>query len=416
MRRLLTVTAFTALLTLLRMVAGFIIAKVVAVYTGPTGMAMLGQVQSMVAMLNGLVTAPAGNGVVRFTAEHQANGYEACAPWWKAAIQWIGILLGVVIPLGFLLAKPLSIWLFGNPDYIWLVIISCCALPFSAANTLIASVINGQQQYRRYVIAGMISVCVTTVVMIGLVIKSNLHGALIAAAINSSISGLVMLIISLRQPWFKTRYWWGKTEHIHRKAIGGYVLMAVTSALTAPVALILIRNILVANVGWEVAGYWQAVWKISEAYLAVITMALGTYYLPRLSSLNNVTAIKAEIIGTAKIIMPLVAISAGGVYLCRDIAISLLFTSTFSPARELFSIQLVGDVIKIASWLVAYPMLSRGAVKWFVSTEIIFSLSFVILSWLFIVHIGVNGVNIAYALNYALYFLFFVVNFDKIAK
>ena len=69
MKRLLKVTAMTGLLTLLRMAMGFVIAKVVAIYTGPTGMAMLGQVQSMVGSLNGIINAPAGSGVVCFTAE-----------------------------------------------------------------------------------------------------------------------------------------------------------------------------------------------------------------------------------------------------------------------------------------------------------------------------------------------------------
>ncbi|HIH6830085.1 TPA: O-antigen flippase, partial [Enterobacter hormaechei] len=43
MKKLLSVTFFTGLLTLSRMMAGFLISKVIAVYTGTTGMALLGQ-------------------------------------------------------------------------------------------------------------------------------------------------------------------------------------------------------------------------------------------------------------------------------------------------------------------------------------------------------------------------------------
>ena len=71
MKRLLTVSLFTALLTVLKMACGFVIAKAVAIYTGPSGMAALGQVQNIVNSLNGLVTAPAASGVVRYTAEYQ---------------------------------------------------------------------------------------------------------------------------------------------------------------------------------------------------------------------------------------------------------------------------------------------------------------------------------------------------------
>lgn len=134
----------------------------------------------------------------------------------------------------------------------------------------------------------------------------------------------------------------GDTDNTARKAIGGYMLMAMTTALTVPIPLILVRNILISQVGWEAAGQWQAVWKISEVYLGVITMALGTYYLPRLSSLVGSAAIIDEIHRTTRIILPIVAFLALCVYLLRDVAIWLLFTSEFYAARDLFAVQLLG--------------------------------------------------------------------------
>ena len=416
MKRLLTVTAFTAMLALLRMAAGFVIAKVIAVYTGPTGMAMLGQVQSMVASLNGLVSAPAGSGVIRFTAEHYEKGFIACAPWWRASLRWIFILLAVVVPLGFVLSQPLADWLFGNPDLSWLVTVCVCVLPFSAVGSLVSSVINGQQQYRRYVSLGMISVLISSSIMVVLIMRANLTGALLAASIQSGLIGVVMMFASLRQPWFKLQYWWGETESVQRKAIGGYVLMALTSALTVPVSLIVVRNILVANVGWEQTGQWQAVWKISETYLAVITMALGTYYLPRLSKLKDIKSIRSEINNTAKIVVPLLICMSSVIFLFRDNIISILFTSDFYEARNLFFIQLCGDVVKITSWLYAFPMLSRGATKWFISTELVFSLSFVLLSFLFINLFQTIGVCVAYLVNYIIYLLFILPNLKNFSK
>jgi PST family polysaccharide transporter len=416
MKRLLTVTAFTAMLALLRMAAGFVIAKVIAVYIGPTGMAMLGQVQSMVASLNGLVSAPAGSGVIRFTAEHYEKGFIACAPWWRASLRWIFILLAVVVPLGFVLSQPLADWLFGNPDLSWLVTVCVCVLPFSAVGSLVSSVINGQQQYRRYVSLGMISVLISSSIMVVLIMRANLTGALLAASIQSGLIGVVMMFASLRQPWFKLQYWWGETESVQRKAIGGYVLMALMSALTVPVSLIVVRNILVANVGWEQTGQWQAVWKISETYLAVITMALGTYYLPRLSKLKDIKSIRSEINNTAKIVVPLLICMSSVIFLFRDNIISILFTSDFYEARNLFFIQLCGDVVKITSWLYAFPMLSRGATKWFISTELVFSLSFVLLSFLFINLFQTIGVCVAYLVSYIIYLLFILPNLKNFSK
>ncbi len=416
MRRLLKVTAMTGLLTLLKMAMGFIIAKVVAIYTGPTGMAMLGQVQSMVSSLNGVINAPVGSGIVRYTAEKKELGFEACAPWWRAAVQWVLIISAITIPGGLLLAEHIANWLFQDRALAWIVMATVCVLPLSAIGTLCNSVINGQQLYRRYVGLGMLSALISGGVMLTMIVMANIQGALLAAAVQAALIGLVMLIANLRQPWLRVQYWWGSTTKEARKAIGGYMLMAITTALTVPISLILVRTILVDQVGWEAAGHWQAVWKISEVYLGVITMALGTYYLPRLSSLVGVDAIVREIHRTALVIIPIVALMALGIYLMRDVAIWLLFTEEFRSARDLFAIQLCGDVIKISCWLYAYPMLSRGATKWFMGTEIIASLSFVALAYIFVLNIGLKGANVAYLVNYSICFLCIFLNVKKFSR
>lgn len=416
MKRLLKVTAMTGLLTLLRMAVGFVIAKVVAVYTGPTGMAMLGQVQSMVGSLNGVVNAPVGSGIVRYTAEQHANGFDACSPWWRASLEWVLLISLIAIPLALLQAEHIARWLLHDQKLAWVVIAAVCILPFTAIGTLFTSVINGQQQYRRYVVLGMVSTLVSSGFMLVMIVRANIQGALLAATVQSGLIGIVMLLANLRQPWFKLRYWWGVTDRSARKAIRGYMLMAITSALTVPISLILVRNILIDQVGWDAAGQWQAVWKISEVYLAVITMALGTYYLPKLSSLVGVNVIVSEIHKTAKLIIPIVALLALGIYLLRDVAIWLLFTKEFNSARDLFAIQLCGDVVKIASWLYAYPMLSRGATTWFISVEIVFSITFVGMTYFLVRQVGLQGANIAYLVNYSLCLFVIFLNVRKFAR
>lgn len=411
MKKLLTVTGFTAMLTLLRMAAGFLVAKVVAVYAGPTGMAMLGQIQNLVSALNGIVTAPAGNAVVRFTAQNHQQGFDACAPWWRASLKWVGILLLLVMPIAILGSDFLSKLLFDSTDYSWIIVIVGLMLPLSALGSLINSVTNGMQNYKRFVALGFVSVFLSSSVMVGLIVEFHLKGALIAAALQTGLIGCILLALSLQQPWIRIKYWWGDTGAEQKKAISGYFFMALASAICIPTSLVIVRNVLVANVGWEQAGQWQAVWKISEVYLSVITMALGTYFLPKLSCLQSKQEIRAEINQTALVVVPIISLLAMVIYFSRDGIIFLLFTESFSEARNLFFVQLLGDVVKIAGWIYAYPMLSRGMTKWFVVTEVSFSLSFVVFSCIFIFSFGVLGVVLAYLLNYITYFvfIFFVV-------
>lgn len=96
---------------------------------------------------------------------------------------------------------------------------------------------------------------------------------------------------------------------------------------------------------------------------------------------------------------------AFAIYMLRDIAISLLFTETFKGARDLFLVQLCGDVVKILSWLFAYALISRGETKLFIASEAISAITFILLAFFCIKFYGVQGANIAYLANYVIYFI-----------
>lgn len=417
MKRLLAVTTLTGLLTLLKIGAGFLVGKVVAIYVGPSGLAMLGQIQNIVALFNGLVNSPAGAGVVRYTAQNYKNdNFNACIPWWRASMLWIICLATLLTILSLIFSQELSLILFNNESYSKIIIITSLVLPLTAIGTLINSVINGQQNYKRFILIGMVSVVISTCIMTYLIIKYHIFGGLLAVALQYGLIGLVSLILCIKLPWVRLKYWFGKTSLEHIKQILNYMLMALTSAICLPVSMIIIRKFLVNDVGWNSAGQWQAVWKISEAYLGVVTLAMGTYFLPKLSTLTTYIQIRNEIFSTAKLILPLVAFMGLSIYLLRVHIVSILFTKDFTDSLELFHLQLIGDFIKIAAWLFAYPLLSKGKVKWYMTTEIISALIFIGLSYIFIGHYGLKGVFFAYIANYSFYLSFILFNLKRILK
>ncbi|MDF7760036.1 O-antigen translocase [Kosakonia cowanii] len=416
MRTIFSVTAMSALLTLLRMLLGFIIVKIVAVYSGPNGMALLGQVQNMVNSLNGIANSPAGNGIVRYTAQNQDKGDEYCSGWWKASIQLILLITVLFAVPGVFFSAEISQWLFQTKHYGYVVQLAILLMPLSALGTLFSSVLNGKQQYKRFIITSMISVLISSAIIIALVALFSIEGILIAAVAQSAAIGLVLVLSNIAQPWTKMKLWWGSSTNEKRKEIGLYMLMALTSSLTLPISLILIRNILVDHAGWDAAGQWQAVWKISEVYLGIITISLSTYFIPTLSTLKSPDDIINKIHDVLKIILPVVAVVAIIVYMLRDVAIFILFTKEFSASRDLFAIQLIGDVVKVVGWLYACPMISRGATKWFIFSEIFFSMVFVAVGWVLIPKFGAEGANIAYLVNYSLYLIFMVANVRRFSR
>lgn len=413
MKKLLGITVMSGVMTLVKIGIGFIIAKLIALYTGPAGMALLGQLQSLVTGVNGIANAPTSTGIVKYTAEN-SDSYDKCSPWWRASMYYTFIITLCSAPLLIFFSNNIAEWVFHDTGYQWIVIISVLTLPVTSFGTAIISVLNGLQNYKFYILTGLFSAVLSGVIISIMIVLWGIKGALIAASLQYVIISMIAFAINFRQAWMKLSYWIGKTDYQAKKNIFEFVLMTAISSIIIPIALIFIRNALVTHAGWDSAGQWQAVWKISEVYLGVLTMALSVYYLPKLASLKSADEIKSEINSVVLFVFPVIVLAALLIYFLRDYVIAILFTPEFLPARDLFAIQLAGDVIKVISWLYAYPMLAKKATKYFISTEIFFGVTWVLLSVYFIEKYGVSGANIAYVVNYIMYFLVVFFNLKRV--
>ena len=132
---------------------------------------------------------------------------------------------------------------------------------------------------------------------------------------------------------------------------------------------------------------------------------LSVYYLPRLSSLVSRAEIRREILSGYKITLPILVILFTSVYLARDLIILVLYTEKFSPVNQLFAPMLIGDFLKMVSWLVALLMLAKAKLRMFVTTQICFSLLTYFLSIAMIDQMGLIGAIYAHAIKYAIYTL-----------
>ncbi|EKZ9487294.1 O-antigen translocase [Enterobacter hormaechei] len=416
MKKIFSVTAFSALLTLTRMGSGFLISKVVALYIGPYGLAMLGQLQNLVSLVTGLVNSPVATGAVRYTSENYEYGYEKCKPWWRAISLWAALFC--LVSFLFLLAfnSYISKLIWKTEEYKSVIYALAFFLPFSSIGVFITSIINGHQDYKRYISYGLISVGVSTVFMCLMIYNFRLIGAFYAAAIQLGMMGCLLILLTLKQPWCKITYFFGKIESVHLKKVFNYVLISVVGAISLPLTLILIRNFIVNHNGWVQAGYWQAVWKISEVYLAIFTTALSTYALPRLAKLHEIKEIQKEILQLAKFLCPAVILAALVILVSRDYIITFLFTEQFMPAKQLFPVQLIGDFFKIISWLFAYPVIAKGYIKTYLILEAVFAIVFIMTGYICINVFGLIGATYAYCISYIIYFLLAAFNIKYIMK
>lgn len=394
----------------IKVITGLLLNKILAVYVGPAGYAVIGQFQNAVSMIVSLAGGVVATGVTKATAQHFDDEARQHAVWQTAIRFSLGASLLAAFSL-LLIGNSLADWLLRQPDmssvFVWLAL----ALPAIAANSILLAIVNGKKEVGVYVTVNIIGSLVALLATGLLAVNFGLYGALVAFAISPAIVVLSTATIVARRRWFRARYLWGQMNRPALRELAGFGLMAVTSALVVPVSYMIIRGHLATQLGMPAAGYWQGIWTISGIYLMLITSTLSVYYLPRLAEIREAAELRTEIAKVYRFVMPIVLVSAAAIYLLRDFIIQVLFTVDFVPMRELFGWQATGDVIKIGSWILGYFLLARAMVKSFVVTEVAFSISFVVLTWIFVDFFGLIGVSIAYAVNYTLYWacLFFLV-------
>ncbi|MFZ7318327.1 O-antigen translocase, partial [Comamonas jiangduensis] len=378
--------------------------KILAVYVGPTGYAALGQFQNAVQMITTFGSGAINTGVTKYTAEYFEDETKQRKVWRTAGT----IALAGSLVTGTLVAlfnQPLASWFLKDTQYGSVFIWFGLTLVFFVFNTLLLAILNGKKEVSRYVIVNITGSVFSLVVSVVMIVQWGLYGALLTLALNQSLVFCVTLTLCYRTTWFKLKYLVGGIDKQAAINLGKYTAMALTSAATVPISHILVRKHLGETLGWEAAGYWEAMWRLSAAYLMFVTTTLGVYYLPRLSELKDPSAIKNEIIQGYKIILPMAAGCGIVIYLLRDFIISLLFTKEFAPMRDLFAWQMLGDTLKIGSWILAYLMLGQAWVKIFIITEVLFGFGFFAWTWIFTDYFGLQAAVLAHALNYFIYWI-----------
>ncbi|MEI9533251.1 O-antigen translocase [Moellerella wisconsensis] len=390
--------------TFFKMLSGLVINKAISVYIGPAGLAVIGQFQNFTQLVLIAAQGAINNGVVKYTAEYGRESEKL--PLLLSTAARISLTTSLIVGcILVLFSNFFSLKILDNIQYQFIFILFGFTIVLFVLNSLLLSIINGLKEIRSFIKINIVQSLYSLVFTSLLIYFFSLKGALIALATNQSVIFFITLFMLRKHEVIK---WRNFTSHFDKnisKNLFSYSAMAITSAIMVPTSQFVIRDYIGTTQGLDQAGYWQGVWYISTTYLMVVTTALSTYYLPRLSEITSKHELKKEIIQGYKILLPIVIVCGSIIYYLRSFIIDLLFTSSFSPMKSLFTWQIIGDIFKIASWLLAYIMLAKAMTKTFIISEVIFSLSFIFLSYILISLFGTIGVTYAYCLNYFIYFV-----------
>jgi len=400
------VSIFSAISTLLKILSSFIVNKIMAVYVGPAGIALAGQLNNFFGIITPFSVGGLNVGITKFISEYNENNNLK-----RSQIVITTALITVISSFVFgcsivFFSESISKSIFQDTNYSIIIKLAGFTLPLTALNLWSLSVLNGLKEFKKFNLVNIISNLFSLFLSTFFAISYGIKGALISIVVTQSLASVLSIwfVIQMIKPWVSLHF--DKSSYWVIKVMAEYALMAIVTAITVPVAQLFIRNYINNNLSLNEAGYWESLNRISAIHLLFITTSLVTYVLPRLSELNNPIEIKAEVRQFAKVIIPIVTLTSLGIFLFRKLVIKLLFTTSFMQAEPLFAMQMAGDFFKIISWIFGMYLLAKAKVGVYLLGEVVFSIILYLLTVFLVSKFGLIGTSYAYAIVYLFYLIY----------
>ena len=407
------VASLNGVSVILKIAIGVITSKVLAVFIGPSGLALTGNLKNFLTSVESIATLGFQNGIVKYVVEAKED---------RLALK--KILSTIFISL-FAVSLALSFILFGFSSYFTSLIfgiqstynlifkILAIVLPWYASTAYLLVILNGLGKFKKVIYVNIIGNIIGLLFCIVAVYYYATFGALVAIIVPPALLFFVAFYYVDKEISFFSNISRGSFDWSVLKNLSSYSLMALVSSVFGSFVFLAIRNNIITVLGLESAGYWEAMTRISTYYLMFISTILSVYFFPKLAFSTSKKAVQNVVKSYYFGVLPFFVIGAVVLFFFRFFLIKALFSKDFIPVADLFLWQLIGDAFKVASLILGYQFYAKKLTSAFIVTEL-FSLAIMFaFSHFFVISYGLVGVVIAHALTYFIYFIVLLLYFRR---
>lgn len=394
-------------------VLGVFSLKIVSIFLGAPGMALMGSFRNFTSMLKSIATLGINNSIIKLVVENKDDKTELSSIY--STFFWL--FLGISLLLGIstiCFAKTISTFLFYSTDFSIPIQFFGLILPLIVINTFWLAIYNALGKFKKIILIQIISNILIFIVAGLLIWKKNISGGLFSVVIGEILMIAVAFIFVIKEnEYFKFDL--QKSINLkYLKSIKSFTLMALLSAILAPLTLVFIRNNIVQYNSIEEAGIWDAINRFSGFYMVFFNSGLSLYYMPKLASLKTDFEFKTELKSYFKIIVPIFLLMLVIIFLSKQVIINLAFTAAFSNINQLLIWQLLGDFFKIMTLAFGYQIAVKTMMKEYFIGEIFFNVSYFLLSVYLMKTNAIEGVLEAYFYTNVVLFFLILFFFRKI--
>lgn len=411
---LIKITSLQATSVLTKIIAGILTSKAIAVFIGPTGLALIGNLRNFVSSFQSIATLGFYNGAVKYISDAKDDVVELSKT--ISTIFYTGFTATILVSFFcYFNAQSINDIIFPvYNNYAYVIKIFAMVLPFYALNMFSFSIMNGFSKYKILIIINIIGQILSVSVALLLIYQNKINGALISVVIAESLIFLITLVGIINRRTLVPLIKVNAISFGFLKKMSTYSLMAVFAAVIMPLVAIAIRSYIIENVGYKDAGFWEAMTRISKYYLMSATSLMALYILPRFSEIDDVKEFRKEVFSFYKTVVPFMVVGLVVMYFLRSFIVNFIFTSEFKPVEDLFLWQLLGDFVKVLSTVIAYQFLAKKMFWHYILTEAFLVIILYTTSVYFIdLYDNVKGAVIAHFVSYVMYYAIILLIFSS---
>tara|TARA_B100001057_G_scaffold5166_1_gene4708 strand:- start:54469 stop:55776 length:1308 start_codon:yes stop_codon:yes gene_type:complete len=387
----------------LKILAGILISKFIALFIGPEGMALIGNLRNFLSTIQSISIAGLYNGFVKLIAKYKNHIKELTHT--LSTVFYFGFFLSLLLAfLCYYNAEFVNELIFFNNNYVYVVETMAIVLPFYALNMFVFAIMNGFSKYKILLVINITGQILGLLVTLLLIKQENIDGALIAVVITPALNLLITIVGIAFRKNLMSNINITDIQFSVLKNLSPNMIMALVSSIALPIVYIIIRNYIISEIGIKEAGYWTAVTRVSDYYLMFINSLMALYILPRFAELKSRSEFRKEVFSFYKTVLPIFAIILGIIYLSRSLLVNLLFTEEFRPVEDLMGYQILGDFMRVMSMVIAYKFLAKKMFTHFIIIEIFLFVIMYFSSIYLIDAFGLKGAVMGHCLSYLMHF------------
>ena len=358
----------TTLFQVLIFASGLIINKLIAIFSGPAGIAVFGVVKNFYIFFASILKL--GSDAVILVQAASSQGDDRAELKLALGIVRLIFLQSVFLGLSIIFLDNIiyeTIFLNILPQQFQpLIKILLCMIFLTAISETLISFNNGRSKIKNTIFASLVGT-LTTLLLVAVTKPESLALVAIFALLSGSVSAFILLLIFAKD-FFPQVFKNFKASTFAELPVSSYML--AQPLLTAGTFLI-IQNQLTLHYGVEKLSFFILSYTLIGTFLALLMSSLRMYFIPHLGSLKNLDQRDLFFNDHLLLFLPISSLLSALIVFASKPIVLLLYSPEFIEAASYLALLALVIVPRSLAWIIAITALEEQRFRLYVAAEMI---------------------------------------------